>query len=171
MVITPLNFAECLMGYGMLFGDDRIKVKSQTNSESYQYISNIEASKDTKQKQELSDTLLAIKKYAEFFVDICLQSFELQHLTYSHQGMYALMAAREVMEVKPTWNKQLANFSNFTREDVDVEILKKLLKLAKHEACLSTDDGECNTPVECYTAANTTDLGWEKIEMVSPLSG
>ena len=48
-------------------------------------------------KEQLNKTIQAIRKYAEFFADIAIQSFEIQKFKYSIQGLYAMLAAREVL--------------------------------------------------------------------------
>lgn len=48
-------------------------------------------------KEQLVKTVQAIRKYTEFFADIAIQSYEIQKFKYSIQGLYAILAAREVL--------------------------------------------------------------------------
>ena len=50
-------------------------------------------------KEQLNKTVQAIRKYTEFFADIAIQSYEIQKFKYSIQGLYAILAAREVLGI------------------------------------------------------------------------
>lgn len=73
-------------------------------------------------KDQLKRIVQSIKKYAEFFWDIAIQSHEIQKFKYSIQGLYAVLAAREVLGVKPIWNIQLDHFTCLHKEDTIKEI-------------------------------------------------
>lgn len=73
-------------------------------------------------KEQLNKTVQAIKKYTEFFADIAIQSYEIQKFRYSIQGLYAILAAREVLCIKPVWNKQFDSFTNLNKNEVLTQI-------------------------------------------------
>lgn len=115
MILTPLHFAEWILNSWALFGDDRVKIIDQNNSEIYRYTSNIEFEYESYKKDQLKSIINSIKKYSEFFWDVTIQSFEVQKYSYAIQGLYAVIAAREVMGVKPAWNKQYDQFTGLTK--------------------------------------------------------
>lgn len=57
-------------------------------------------------------------KYAKFFADISIQSAEVQKYKYSLQGLYSVIAAREVLSVKPIWNKQYDKITKLSKHQV-----------------------------------------------------
>ena len=122
MVITPLHFTSCILNHCVLFGDDKVKIIDQRGQDSYRYVSNIEFEYEKQKKDQITQIVQAIKKYAEFFWDIAIQSFEIQKFTYAVQGVYAILAAREVLGIKPVWNKQLDQFTGLNKHKIKEDI-------------------------------------------------
>ena len=170
MVTTPLHFTESIINFSVLFGDDQVNINDEHGNETYQYVSNVEYVNEKQKIDQIQELIRNIKKYAEFFVDISLQSLEMQDLKYSMQGLYSVLASREIMNVKPIWNNHFTNFTNIPEEYIDIDILKTLLKLARNEVYINTKE-DCATPKQCHTTACTTVNRENKSEIVSPLSG
>lgn len=78
-------------------------------------------------KEQLVKTVQAIRKYTEFFADIAIQSYEIQKFKYSIQGLYAILAAREVLWIKPVWNKQFDSFTNLHKHEIMTQIREVFL--------------------------------------------
>lgn len=96
-------------------------------------------------------TLLGVlNKYAEFFADISMQSFEVQQFEYSLQGLYSVIAAREVLSIKPVWNPQYEKFTGLTQSEVqgkiktiqglinESKVMKQLIEFAKKNSNLDS---------------------------------
>ena len=122
MVLTPLHYTECILNYAVLFGDDKIKIITETGEEQALYASHHSLQDDSSMKSQLKHIISSIKKYAQFFSDISLQSSEIQKYSYKVQGLYSVLAAREVFGVKPVWNKQFDEFTGLNKHKIKQEI-------------------------------------------------
>lgn len=96
-----MNFLSPLLSNGVIFDDDIISEKTRTGS-------SIINSKDKSKP---------IRKFAEFFMDIALQSFELQKYKYSVQAMASIVAARKTLNIEPAWNPRLNITINASKSD------------------------------------------------------
>lgn len=96
-----MNFLSPLLSNGVIFDDDIISEKARTGS-------SIINSKDKNKP---------VRKFAEFFMDIALQSFELQKYKYSVQAMASIVAARRTLNIEPAWNPKLNITINVSKSD------------------------------------------------------
>jgi hypothetical protein len=133
MIITPLHFAECILNHWAIFGDDRIKLKDINDNEIYRYASNIEFEYEAYKKDQLNAIISSIKKYSEFFWDVTIQSFDVQVYSYAVQGLYAVLAAREVMGIKPVWNKQYDQFTGLNKHHYKAQIDEIKVKINENK--------------------------------------
>jgi len=142
MVVTPLNFTTCILSYSVLFGDDKVKITDSRGIETYHYVSNIksqdlgifkqaqgsfveENTKDIKKEswqKQLEKVIESIRKYAEFFADVAVQSFDIQQYSYALQGIYSVLAARDVLGVQPVWNPQFDLFTSLHKSVIKSKI-------------------------------------------------
>ncbi len=94
------------------------------------YTSNIEFKYEGEKKNQLDKTIDSVQRYSEFFIDICVQSKEIQKFSYSVQAVYSILAAREIVGVEPIWNPQLDSFTGLRRSQIEdkVEEVNFILK-------------------------------------------
>lgn len=105
--ICPAYFLSALLCYGCIFRDDKltsIPVKFTTEIEIIDL---------------LSSKLKSMKKFSEFFVDIALQSLEVQKFSYSIQAVASIVAARKTLGIKPTWNPKIGSITGYTFEEIE----------------------------------------------------
>jgi hypothetical protein len=107
-----------MLSYCTLFGDDRIKIIDGSGQEVYKYVSSHEFSNDRLKQEQLKNMVESLRKFAEFFADVAVQSFEIQKFPYVLQGIYSILAARDVLGVKPVWNKQLDKFTGLSKHTI-----------------------------------------------------
>jgi hypothetical protein len=156
MIITPLHFAECILNHWAIFGDDRIKLKDINENEIYRYASNIEFEYEADKKDQLNAIISSIKRYTEFFWDVTIQSFDVQVYSYAVQGLYAVLAAREVMGIRPVWNKQYDQFTGLNKHHYKAQIDEIKVKINENKIL--------------STLVNVVNQNWYKTSVPSPPS-
>jgi hypothetical protein len=97
-----MNFLSPLLDNGVIFDDDTLPKHPVNKSD------NIINSKNKN---------IPVKKFAEFFMDIALQSLELQKYKYSLQAMASIVAARRTLNIDPVWNPKLNITINASKFD------------------------------------------------------
>jgi hypothetical protein len=110
MVLTPMYFLTALLSFGVVFDDDVFKLSSSTPK-------NLESIGEC--IQILNGKVKSVKKFAVFFVDIGIQSLEIQKHKFSVQAVASVVAARKVLHIEPLWNDQLEQISGLKFKDVE----------------------------------------------------
>ena len=60
-----------------------------------------------------------LKRYVEFFADLCLQDYKFQQYTPSLMGASIIMASRCALHVMPIWRKELETLTKYTESEVE----------------------------------------------------
>ena len=94
-VITSLHFTHSLVSQGILFEDDNYT-------------------------QDLEKLLKSLKRKAELFTDLSLDSEQINKLDCkkSKIGVSCIVAARKICGVKPLWNNKLYNMTGYHFFDI-----------------------------------------------------
>lgn len=62
-----------------------------------------------------------------------IQSFDVQVYSYAVQGLYAVLAAREVMGIRPVWNKQYDQFTGLNKHHYKAQIDEIKVKINENK--------------------------------------
>ena len=99
-----------MFSFGVVFQNDRISL-SDSNSFNVGSIEDCIELLDSKVK--------SMKKISQFFVDIALQSLEIQKYKYSVQAIAAVVVSRKILNIEPTWNPKLGEITKTKFEDIE----------------------------------------------------
>ena len=92
---TPLHFSSYFVSEGVLFHEDRMKGR------------------------ELVDKVLKyVKRYIDFFADLCLQDYSFQKHSPSLMAAAIIMASRKALSIRPLWRSELAILTEFEQHEV-----------------------------------------------------
>lgn len=67
----------------------------------------------------IESKIKSMKKIAQFFVDIALQSLEIQKYKYSVQAIAAVVVSRKILNIEPTWNPKLGEITKTKFEEIE----------------------------------------------------
>jgi hypothetical protein len=93
---TPLHFASYYTSKGVLFLTDTMSGRSL-------------AQKVPKY----------MKRYIEFFADLCLQDYAFQRFSPSMMAAAIVMASRKALGIQPLWRRELDITTNYTKTDIN----------------------------------------------------
>ena len=60
-----------------------------------------------------------LKRYVEFFADLCLQDYKFQEYTPSLMGAAIVMASRRALGIVPLWRKELETLTKYSEREVE----------------------------------------------------
>lgn len=103
VIITPIHFTASLLGMGVVFTDDRIEGKS-AGERKFQPVD--------------MRAVKCVKRYVEFFADLCLQDYSLYQWDSSIVGMACVVAARRANRVNPLWSRHFDELSGFSFAEI-----------------------------------------------------
>jgi hypothetical protein len=93
---TPLHFASYFMSKGVLFDAD------------------------TMQGRPLAQKVPKyMKRYIEFFADLCLQDYAFQRFSPSMMAASIVMASRKALGIRPLWRKELSTTTQYNNIDIN----------------------------------------------------
>ena len=93
---TPLHFASYYMSKGVLFEED------------------------TMQGRPLAQKVPKyMKRYIEFFADLCLQDYAFQRFAPSMMAASIVMASRKALGIRPLWRDELSTNTQYIRNDIN----------------------------------------------------
>ena len=93
---TPLHFASYFMSKGVLFEADTMQGRSL-------------AQKVPKY----------MKRYIEFFADLCLQDYAFQRFSPSMMAAAIVMASRKALGIRPLWRDELSTNTQYKKNDIN----------------------------------------------------
>eukprot|EP00946_MAST-07B_sp_MAST-7B-sp1_P004247 g4247.t1 len=93
---TPLHFASYFMSKGVLFEADSMQGRSL-------------AQKVPKY----------MKRYIEFFADLCLQDYAFQRFSPSMMAAAIVMASRKALGIRPLWREELSKTTQYKKNDIN----------------------------------------------------
>ena len=93
---TPLHFTGYYLSKGVLFMPDKMQGRALVKKvPSY------------------------LKRYVEFFADLCLQDYKFQEYTPSLMGAAIIMASRCALGILPIWRKELETLTKYPESEVE----------------------------------------------------
>lgn len=92
---TPMHFILHFLAQGILFPSDTIDSRPVTES-----------------------VVRYVRKYAEFFADLCLQEYEFQKYSAGLLACACIAAARTVLKVEPAWSAELEEMTEIKVSEV-----------------------------------------------------
>ena len=59
-----------------------------------------------------------VKKYADFFAELCLQEYTFQQYLPSVMGAAVIAAARRAVKIDPIWNQELEQLTTYNEKQI-----------------------------------------------------
>ncbi|TMW55096.1 hypothetical protein Poli38472_013858 [Pythium oligandrum] len=94
--LTPIHFMRFYLSQPVLFSDDEIQGADM-----------------------VEEALEYYKKYADFFVDLCLQEYQFQAYRPSLVAASILAASRKALGMTPLWREELGELTGYTPDQVE----------------------------------------------------
>jgi hypothetical protein len=92
---SPIDFVKTYLNLGVLFSNDTVPV----------------ADKPGHTEMPNTKTIHYVKKYCEFFCDLCLQEYEFQKFESEILAIAILLCARKGVKVSPVWNPEISRLT------------------------------------------------------------
>lgn len=94
---TPADILVLFLNQGVVFSNDEIQNCKNPNLKVVQYV----------------------RKYAEFFVDLCLQEYEFQKFDSHTLACAIVLASRRAVQFKRSWNEEFEFLLNCQKKDIE----------------------------------------------------
>ena len=107
--MMPIDFIELWASQGLIFTNDRIQTASKVLKTPNVKISG------------------ALKKYTEFFADVCLLKFSLLSIDSFHLASSIIAVSRKALKVSQVWGKEMEMLTGLKYEEIEstVNLIEK----------------------------------------------
>lgn len=114
-LVTPIHFLQFYQARGIVFLADLFEGGPDNRASALKYV----------------------KKYADFFAELCLQEYTFQQYLPSVMGAAVIAAARRAVKIDPIWNEELESLTTYNE--------KQIFKAYRHLYTYYTSVGDART--------------------------